>query len=73
MSSLTQSEMSLAGSADNIPRGALSVEQMLALMAGAGFNNESAAASAAGSWGQPGEPNYVTKTVAPVGGLNHHE
>ncbi|KAF9982852.1 hypothetical protein BGZ75_005683 [Mortierella antarctica] len=52
------------------PRSAPSMEEMIALMSSSQFSNDSTAAAAAGasrSWRQE-DSNYVTATVAAVGG-----
>ncbi|KAF9895631.1 hypothetical protein BX616_009197 [Lobosporangium transversale] len=74
MISLEDSAQSLA------PRSALSMEEMIALMGGSEFSNDSTAAAAAAAamsrnWRQtPGDANYVTATVPAVGGhRRNHE
>ncbi|KAG0239613.1 hypothetical protein BGX31_002622 [Mortierella sp. GBA43] len=57
---------------DLTPRGALSVNDMMAMM-GPEFD-DMAATEAALSWPQSGESKFVTSTVAPVGGhRRNHE
>ncbi|KAG0200714.1 hypothetical protein BGX28_006309 [Mortierella sp. GBA30] len=71
LASIDDSTQSLA------PRSALSMEEMIALMSNPQFSNDSAAAAAAAavsrSWRQE-DSNYVTATVAAVGGhRRNHE
>ncbi|GJJ69465.1 hypothetical protein EMPS_01811 [Entomortierella parvispora] len=69
MVSLEDSPRSLA------PRSAMSMEEMMAMLSGSQFSNDSAAASAAmsRSWRQ-GDANYITSTVATTGGhRRNHE
>ncbi|KAI1316270.1 hypothetical protein EDD11_010178 [Mortierella claussenii] len=61
------------------PRSALSMEEMIALMSSPQYSNDATAAAAASAmsrnWRQgPGDANYVTATVAAVGGhRRNHE
>ncbi|KAF8928236.1 hypothetical protein CPC16_000368 [Podila verticillata] len=59
------------------PRSAMSMEEMIALMAsGSQFSNDSTAAATAASrsWRQAGDANYVTSTIAATGGhRRNHE
>ncbi|KAG0357600.1 hypothetical protein BGZ54_000270 [Gamsiella multidivaricata] len=58
------------------PRSAPGMDELLALMGGAQFSNAATAEAAAMRWRQGGaDPNFVTSTVAPVGGhrRNHEE
>ncbi|KAG0054405.1 hypothetical protein BGZ83_011305 [Gryganskiella cystojenkinii] len=57
------------------PRSAMSMDEMMAMLSGSQFSNDTAAAGAAMSrnWRQ-GDANYVTATVAAAGGhRRNHE
>ncbi|KAG0285406.1 hypothetical protein BGZ98_005514, partial [Dissophora globulifera] len=65
--------ISMEDSAQSLaPRSAQSMEEMMAMLAGDQFSNDSTAAASAAmsrSWRQgTDDDNYVTSTVAPMGG-----